>query len=235
MISPIAVLLQLIDRTLIHHQYPLSVLEFRNELLAKQKQPKILDWAADQLSAMGEHTSSWDWRDRTGMFAISFGIELPILSVAVFLSGLLAIVMKLSTAQAIAVAVVGGVAVAVIGCLVQGGIAGRISGIQICRSRDFAKAGKLRCILRSLLAWSPIITLVACAVYLVIYQINNGSMNFTLNSASTKIDAATYTGADITLLVLSSLAAVFAGILVAVISPARGIQDFLTGTRLVRK
>ena len=230
-LSSVDLLLKIIDRTFDHHAFPLHAMTFRNDLMAGKGEPEILDWAGDQLAEMAEKPSTWKWDDRIGMFAISTGLELSVITAAVFCCGFLANIFMFPIWPSCFLAVTGGlVVVGLNGFLLNGGLAIRISGVSVCREKNLRVASRLRCTLRALFGWIPWIGLMTSFVYVVIVEAKTIADNAnTVAIDETQVSAGSF-------LIVAALAFVVTcmGAIWAVFYPPRGVQDVITGTRLVR-
>lgn len=232
-LSPVDLLIKIIDRTFDHHSYPLHAITFRKELAARKNEPEILGWAEDQLAEMAETPSSWNWDDRIGMFAVSIGLEVSLISAAVFVCGFVASLFNLPTWTAGVLALAGGFGVvAAFAYLLHGGIAIRVSGVNVRRNKGLQRASRFRCVVRAIFGWSPWVAIVSSFAFMVLYEIDAEKTEI-VNSAATfeTADAIAAAGTAFSFLVFGLM---LLGIAWAVFNPARNVQDIAAGTRLLR-
>ena len=233
-ISPVDLLLQIIDRTFDHHSFPKHALAFRNELIAKKSEPGVLEWAGDQLAEMGEKPSTWNWDDRVGMFAVTIGLELSIISAFIFVSGFLGVALRLPAWLSAVFGTVGGLGLAgALSYLLTGGLAVRASGVAVCRNKDFRPASRFRCAIRGTVAWLPWTLMMASFVYL--FAVGAASEQIEIVNNSARIDADNSVIPYALLLALLMFVVACFGTVWAVFNPARNGQDVVAGTRLLRK
>jgi len=165
------------------------------------------------------------------MFAISVGVEYAIIMSAILLACFAIINSDLSAvSQAIFSWCAGCLIVGIMGYVSHGGLAIRLSSVSVRRSRDKSQASRLRTAIRAIIGWIPSITLLTMVMFLM-YHANESNAEFT-----PQIDMTTSPiGPFIAIGSLLTMAVFALGMLVAIANPIRGIQDFVTGTRLMRK
>jgi hypothetical protein len=228
--SPAEVILELLERFQAHHAYPVHVLTLREEIYARRHEPGVMQWTANQLTEMADRPSSWRWDDRLGMIAMSISIELSVFSVTMIVFGLLALTLQLEMFGAFLLlffcgAVVAGLA----GYVFHGGIAAYLSGVSIRLNGDRTAASRIKCGLRSIMAWIPWITLTSAGISFLLNQIQNDPLSLEHGIENAPLFPAVVGG------ILVSFSVMAVGILAAILFPPRGIPDFLCGTRLMRK
>jgi uncharacterized RDD family membrane protein YckC len=116
-----------------------------------------------------------------------------------------------------------GVAGVLLALLLRGGLLFGLFGVAV-QQRDGRPAGRLRCLARALVAWSPLLLLVILAAAPTGLQLSFGSARFRPPTSGLGMG-------DWTRGILIALAV--AGIAIAVWRPARGLAERLTGTVLV--
>lgn len=208
---------------------PLSFLNFVEELEKKPDSFETLTWAESNIRSFEKNAANWKWDDRLGAIAISAGLEQTVFqSISIALAFLLPFVFSggfLSYFQTILVAL--GAIVFAIGYFFKGGFVFRVLGVEIVQIRRNQVAGRLQAALRHIVAWSPFIvahSLVATTISLSV----SGAYERLSRSAS---ELAVIAGGLSTLPFL----VFYIGALVSIISPSRGLQDWLCRTRLMRK
>lgn len=221
-------LLRLVFSRLIHQTVlPGHIVDFYRELQEKEDSVETLHWACKTLRDSSDLPSKWSWDDRAAVMASTMGIELVILFSLSTACGILLMCFKDSVLGAgitmgVAAATIYGLAIWS-GYHFRGGPVFRLSGIEV-RTRDRKLASKSICAVRSAISWLPFA--IICLVMLAQIQLG---LNPTLGAPSLALSAA---------LVLTALLAsgvILVGAVFALFNPMRGIQDFLTGTVLVRK
>ena len=239
--DPVSLMLKIMDRVFDFHAFPMHAMEFRNELAARKNESGILDWAGDKLADMAEQPSTWNWDDRVGMFAISMGIEVSLFSAVLFSIGFLSMWLQVPTWAGVAIAMAGGLAAAgLLAFFTHGGIAARASDVLVCSQSSFGRASRIQCALRAIVGWIPWLAVSAAFLFLMLLEANSDGLEGGLNLIEVGSEPAPTAGPD-TLVAIGLLVALaaalitFAGMLFAVLFPARGIQDVIAHTRLIKK
>jgi hypothetical protein len=206
------------------------VLTLREEINAGRNEPGVMQWTAKQLAEMAERPSSWRWDDRLGMFAMSMSIELSVFSVTMIVFGLLALTLQLEMFGAfLLLFLCGAVVVGLAGYAFHGGIAAYLSGVSVRLNRDRTAASRFTCGLRSIIAWTPWITLISIGISFLLNQIQIDPLSLEHGIEDAPLFPAVVVG------IMASFSVMAVGILAAILFPPRGIPDFLCGTRLMRK
>jgi hypothetical protein len=164
------------------------------------------------------------WDDRLGVMAVSFGLEMTVLSTISFVLSAFAIWLQLGPLLLIAcfIAFTTMMLAATASYFSQGGPAFAIAGISVRAGRS--RASKMRCLLRSCIAWTPALI----------------SYSFIAVSSSTQVIQNSVMSPDshfnlLFLVMVGGLLLLihFLGAFISVLSPERGVQDWLAGTHLV--
>ena len=122
--------------------------------------------------------------------------------------------------------------VAAFAYLLHGGIAIRVSGVNVRRNKGLQRASRFRCVVRAIFGWSPWVAIVSSFAFMVLYEIDAEKTEI-VNSAATfeTADAIAAAGTAFSFLVFGLM---LLGIAWAVFNPARNVQDIAAGTRLLR-
>jgi uncharacterized RDD family membrane protein YckC len=226
-----------------HHSVPMHVIDFQRQFAARMQdgsKPRQdnLKWANLQLADFADRPSHWEWDDRLGLLAVSFGSELPIYTATVFASGLLLIgILEQSPMQMGPALLCLGSAVAFLsGYLFDGGLAMRFSGIQVCRKGVRYAASKLRCGIRSVVVWLPFIAIFVSLV--IVIQLEFMKQSQRTDGLNIHIGAGDSTSMQSVFLLLGLIPLgllIAFGIIWALLRPSRAIPDLLVGTELIRK
>ena len=230
------------------HSVPIHVIEFRNEFEARSRvagpgEKEHFAWAARQLAEFADRPSNWNWDDRLGLLAVAFGSEFPIYAASVFMVGFLMI--SLSVPSPLQLGVVTFAAVAALafamGFVLNGGLAMKLSGIQVCRRRTNLTASRFRCGIRNLVAWILFIDLLVSLLVVIqisLFSVEAGDAVVDALGKSIVISGNSVGAAKSVFLLLGTLPAlflIFFGVVWALISPPRGLPDLVAGTKLIRK
>jgi hypothetical protein len=208
---------------------PVHVVEFVKELQSRPNDRETLAWAVEQLRAMTERPGTLRWYDRLISAFVSFGVEYEVYQIGINL--LAFALLGVSDIPIIATVVMTATLVLpfVIGYWTRRGIAFSLVGIAVRRA-DGAPASRLRCAVRNLAAWAT--TLVAFGAFAAISPLF-------IADQPPRPNAPPQYGAEMFWAMLTNCGAsflllvTFIGTIFAIISPKRGPQDYLAGTRLV--
>ncbi len=212
------------------HDHPVDVMKFSRELAERRDGKDVFEWMVNRLNDSIERPTTWNWVDRIGMLAISTSLEFGLLMTVVFVASFFVMLVSQSTMlQTVVSSLAGLCLVATYGYFFNGGPAMHLSGIALRRSRDKAPASRFRSMCRSLVAWFPWVVLISMLIFLMFYQLNNDPEVINITAENSDITL------PILLISLFPLLLVMVGILFAVLSPSRGLPDYLVGTRMMRK
>ena len=211
-----------------HQLLPGHALDFIEQLALRENEASTLTWAEETLQAMPDRPSTLGWDDRLGILAISMCTEM-----AVYSSLVLVLTITLSTLCSLPLPATICFTTAImltiptlLGFFFRGGPVFHISAIQLRRPRG-GTASRLQGAWRSLLVWLP---------WLASYCSFAAFTSFTLQTTTggPQQDPAFSTALTfITIGMLASMALHTGAALFALVQPQRGIQDWLSGTRLV--
>ena len=226
-----------------HHSVPMHVIAFQRQFAARtndglKTRTDNLKWADLQLAEFADRPSHWEWDDRLGLLAVSFGSELPIYTATVFAGGLLLIgLLELSPLQMGPALLCLGSAIAFLsGYLFDGSLAMRFSGIQVCRKGVRYAASKLRCGFRNVVVWLPFIAIFAALVILIQLEFMKQSERTDgLNIHIVAGDSALMQSVFLLLGLIPCGLLIAVGIVWALLRPSRAIPDLVAGTELIRK
>jgi hypothetical protein len=213
--------------------------DFLRELTGRPDDGATLAWAAEQLRAQADRPATLRWDDRLGVLCVSMGTEFNAVTLACGAAGWLAaqfdsialpVWMFLAPLAALALPVAATYAF-------RGGPVFRLVGIEV-RRRDGAPAGRWRCAWRGLLAWGGFVwfyTLIAWIGVKAMSSVSQPTADGAAGPLLTFTQDQMWWALPSICCSESLILASAAGLLVAVLSPSRGLQDFLAGTRLVPK
>ncbi len=227
-LNPIELIKGLLDVFIDFQVVPAHVLTFREELewLGEQQQP--LEKIEQRLAELAELPAAWRWDDRAGILAVTMGLEMSILMT---LLGSMAMLLPLLLPSVIVCSLLtfglGSALVLLLGGLTRGGPVFRFSGVLVRRDQSLAPASALRCAVRNWVAWLPI--LIGLTSFAVM-------MAEVIRMAHLGVEEQMNLSVLVSLLLWLPLAAitVFGGIY-SIARPSRGLQDWICGTRLIRK
>jgi hypothetical protein len=228
-----AVLARLIEGGIL----PGHVRDFVEQLASQPATAETLAWARAQLELMAHRPAVLRWDHRLATLAVSASTEQTVYVTVAWMPALVLAAWPtqpggLTVALA---ALTGLLAPWAVGYWLWGGPVFLLTGVQV-RLRNGQPAGRLRCAWRNLLAWAPAMlgnSLLACSVVLFFVDPETGEAmaEFALNSQDG-------TAREFLALMFgwtALLALHAAGACIAFLSPRRGLQDFLAGTRLATK
>jgi serine/threonine protein kinase len=212
----------LIDRIVL----PGHIIDYYRDLLAKDRNLKTLQWSSETLRDSSAKPSKWTWDDRTAVLGTSFGVEcgatyttgvIASLALGWLLPGLayegLTLFWFLSFCLLIW-----------LGWHFRGGPVFGLAGVEVRTRKDMQPASRWRCALRTAIVWLP----VSLALYTLVVQIR-------INIQSMSDPPSIYFSVGLTLISIVAWFTALSGGLFSIFNPARGIQDFLVGTILVRR
>ena len=213
------------------NDHPVELTTLHSELKNRQDDSTKYRWLVNRLNDMLEKPSSWNPLDRIGMTAISVSVEYVIIMSTILLAYFAIVETNLSAiSQTVFSWCAGCLIVGIMGYFFHGGLAIRISKISVRRSRDKSEASRLRAAIRAIFGWLPWITLLTMTMFLI-FHANESKAELTQQFDLTQSPV----GPLIAIGSLPLMALFGIGLILAIANPARGIQDFVTGTRLMRK
>ncbi|MEL7498712.1 MAG: protein kinase [Planctomycetota bacterium] len=214
---------------------PQSLNQFLVELDAREKRASTLDWADTELARLEKKNPVLTWDIRIGVLALTLGVEA--LAFSLVASGLwlvcfymLPMAMEVRYAFGIFCSLLLPMGLA---AYFNGGFVFRVMGIQVCDKygRPASAAANM---VRAGLSWLPLMCITGAMILSLIYtdaQIHESA------SEPGSVDYETTHNENLVLIAaLSMLASMLIstlGVFVAILSPKRGIIDFLLGTRLM--
>ena len=231
-VSPIELVQRLLQHFIKHQVAPVHVLEFQKELKSCESDAESLKAVGERLGELANSPSAWNWDDRLGVLAVSTSLEAAIGAnlcwmVATICDYYLALP---TTALVISMIVLFGSIAFTLGWFFQGGPAFRFTGVSLRKNKTLEPASKFRMAFRNLISWLPMILTgtLGSAVF-------SKSFNFVKTEqimAQANVDYSVYM-----LLVPAFFIFMIAllGAIYSIARPSRGIQDLITGTRLIRK
>ncbi len=208
---------------------PLADQDFHTELMQRDATQESLDWAVDRLRQAVKTPSRLRWDDRLGLLSISMFAELSLYVTAISLIATMPMLLPEGISLIWTLGVPATVLASVpifLGAYLNGGPVFRFARVRVLRQKDGRPAGRWRCAWRSFLAWFPFMAVMTVLIYVGLVM-----GNVTIDSDTSQ---------EMAILALTIIAAVglilllfVVGLIVALISPRRGIQDLLAGTLLV--
>lgn len=204
---------------------PGHIVDFHQKLMVSDKNLETLQWCCEELRDSSDRPSKWSWDDRVAVMASTMGIELFTLS---SLSFGIVILMRMFSGLS-SYALIGVVSACFYGLAVflgfhfRGGPVFHLSGIEVRRT-DWKRASKLRCGIRSAIAWAPL----AILNYAMMVQVSFGDQS-TISAEAVVIFLVLLLG------VFGAVLFTLLGVAVSVLNSRRGLQDFLSGTVLMRE
>ena len=196
---------------------PGSGLDLAKELETRADNDDTLKWVVTELRHMGHRPGAMSWDERLGALAISFGLEATFVQT---LSLVAAVVVRATTGKLWMLLVLALALPMIVGFLFRGGPVFRLAGVKV-RSKG-EPAGPVRCAFRNFIAWAPLTTASALLMWIAAEIIHPPGPQVTGMER----------GIYFMVLVLG-LGVFVVGAFFTVLSPKRGLHDFLTGTELV--
>jgi hypothetical protein len=217
---------------------PESAVEFLRELQNKPKQVSTLIWAAGVLEKMSKQLADLTWDSRVGILGASLGFEAPVYFAITLTSFLIMFwwmpfsftwTVLMATAMSLAPPLLAGV-------FFRGGPVFRLMGVDVCK-RKGGPATPLTCAFRNAISWLPMIS--AAGLFLIPNLLANSSNKARNSPDDTIILIQQHQNLLIATVValatmLMTLVLVI-GLIWSVRNPHRGLQDLVSGTRLMPK
>ena len=230
------------------HSAPIHVLEFQKEWESRMRAESMgiepFHWAERELADFADRPSTWRWDDRLGLLSVSFGVELPIYVFTVMATGYLMIIGFSLPAWLIGTItmVLGLTAATLNGFFFEGGVAMKISQVQVCRRRIYEAASRVRCGLRNLFVWAPYVMFFTCIVLVMKIVFASEQPNapevvdgLTVSAMGVASDQVSMDIIPVLFGLLISSCTLAVGFIWALCWPARAIPDLIVGTELIRK
>lgn len=209
---------------------PVHAVEFVDELERRPPDRATLRWSAEQLRDLITRPAAVRWYDRLIGIGVSY-VEQEAYQKAI---GLLALALLTVNSVTILVSAVFGAALllpTLVGYWTKGGPVFSLVGLAVRRA-DGGPASRVRCAIRNLVAWS--VTLFALGMIMVIVPMFAPDTPPTPGQPpafSFELLVSMLFSCGSGFLMLISLV----GMIYAILSPQRGVQDIIAGTRLVPK
>ena len=214
---------------------PGHVADFYQQLAQKPEEPETLDWVDEQLSSFADQRSSWRWDDRLGVLAISFGTEMTIYYTLSIVLGLLFASLAPDSSPQLRLGILFGVMLGLVlalGDFFRGGPVFQFAGIQVRRYRN-GVAGRLRCAVRNFIAWFPAVSgFCMFGLWLADFIIRSQTPT---TESSEVLREHTFFYVALSVVWFVPVILHFLGAVISVLSPSRGVQDWLAGTYIVPK
>ncbi len=230
--NPIQILTALLDAIIANHVVPEHVLLFREHLDHYQGDPEAMRKIEQYLESMEDRPSAWQWDDRLGVSAATFGMEYSPVFSLILVASLFAAFKLDATAISLGMFLFSLTSLIVLsfGYLFRGGPAFRFSGVSVRRNSDLMPASQVRCAIRNWVGWFPVMLFLVIFAMLV-------HMGLGINRLQTETLAAEVPPLFIGLLVVvvPVFLIVLIGLAISITRPSRGIADLICGTRLMRK
>jgi uncharacterized RDD family membrane protein YckC len=198
---------------------------FLGELATRPPNSESIEWAAHALRDIADRPASITWSDRLVSLACCLGTEYQIYQILITLVTI-ALCFNPAVSRNVGLAVGLAISLAlpvVTGLWLRGGPIFRLMGIEVWRT-DGAVAGRVRCGIRSFIAWMIPMAQQGTVTSLLAFSAREGKPLGVLSDP-----VLTWTLNGVSCLMFFWLA----GVIYAVARPARGIQDVIAGTCLV--
>ena len=226
-VQAVNIMLELLRRYMQLQDHPASLMQLTDELERKQNDADVFDWLVSKLNESIDQRTTWNWIDRAGMSAITFGVEFSFLFFLVFsfsfLVGSFGFPIQICLTVVSAYAIVGAY-----GFFFNGGPAMRLSNVLLCSHASKKRVSAMMASVRNAIAWTPTILILGMG-FAMIY---GGQKEATLIGVDFT-DSSTHTWGWLLLFLM--LLAVFGFMFFAILNPRRGVPEYVTGTRLMRK
>lgn len=216
---------------------PSSVQDFLIELKQRPKNDATLGWAGQRLKELSKNLGSLAWDTRLGILGATMGIELVI---NILVAGCIFLfcyyLAPIPNEYRFFVGVVGGLVLPVIFSIVFcGGPVFQFMGIQVCNSRG-RPAGKLTCMIRAAITWMPVIALLGAFLMLMIFSetVTSGIEPET-GSIASDMKENPWLGLSVLAVIGLSGLVITIGMLFSILSPKKGMVDYLLRTQLMPK
>jgi len=213
---------------------PSSVQDFIGDLVKRPKKKETLGWAEDQLKLLSKTPSEPTWDSRLGLLSATVGIEFVFYSLTATLLILTCyFVIPIPHSYRFIVGTAAGLLVPIgLSIWSKGGPIFRVMNFQVCNLRG-RPAHWMTVAVRAAISWLPAIVILACFLMLMLIaesqtthiKPETGSLGEYLeNSKVILVGLIVFFAAAISLSI---------GMLFSILSPKRGLIDYLLGTCLL--
>lgn len=216
---------------------PSSVQDFLIELEQRPKTDSTLQWAKEHLATHSNRVESLTWDSRLGVLGATMGIELiayGLVASAIFM--FCYFVAPLPNAYRFFVGL--GLSLIfpmVLGCWFGGGPVFQFMGIQVCNSRGRKSQG-LICAMRAAISWLPAIAFVGiCILFMMLSETQAKHIEPAVGTLTHDLKTHPWGMFGSMVVLVLSMISLGIGLLVSVVSPKKGLVDFLLRTRLMPK
>jgi len=217
---------------------PLSAQSFLLQLRQQPESASTLSWTVDKLRGLSGKLGRIDWETRVGVLGITVGFEYLLFTiVAAFLYLLAYFVIPIpNPSRFFAGLILGLILPVALGVIFHGGFIFHLMGISVTNRRG-KQVGYFKLFVRSFLAWLPVIAATGTWMILIVgsEHVYTPDIEPEPGSLAADMKANPMIMFHATAISLFSFMAIAAGIFVSLISPTRGLQDYLVGTRLTPK
>jgi hypothetical protein len=207
------------------------------ELQHQPNNESTLTWAIDQLRSLSGKLGKIDWETRVGILGITVGIEYllyTMISAFMYLLAFFVIPVPNPSRYFVGLAL-SLIAPVILGVIFRGGITFHFMGISISNNKG-KRVGYFRLITRSFLSWLPAVA--ATGAWMICIIGGNVRMNAEepeVGSLAADFVANPMIALYALLIIAACILSQAAGVLISLVSPTRGLQDYLIGTRLLPK
>ena len=217
---------------------PLSAQSFLGELPQQPNDKSTLAWTTEKLNSFTGKLNRIDWETRVGVLGITVGIEYLLYSLfASFIFLLAFFVIPVPNPIRFFIGLsVSLIAPVVLGVIFHGGPVFHLMGISVT-NRKGQQVGYFKLITRSLLSWLPACAATGAGMIMTMFGNANMHKDVTPEVGSMAADMIGNPMIPLTLVAIGFLCFILqvAGVFVSLYSPRRGLQDYLSGTRLTPK
>lgn len=216
---------------------PLSAQSFLMELQNQPNKESTLTWAIDNLRSLSGKLGKIDWETRVGILGITVGIEYllyTMISAFMYLLAFFVIPAPNPSRYFVGLAL-SLIAPVILGVIFNGGITFHFMGISVSNNKG-NRVGNLKLIARSFLSWLPAVA--ATGAWMILVIGGNVRMNAEkpeVGSLAADFVANPMIALYALLIIAFCLLSQATGILISLVSPTRGLQDYLIRTRLLPK
>ena len=213
---------------------PVSAIDFLTELSQHRlREQETLHWSIEQLRSLRQNMAELHWDSRIGIMGVTIGLEGVIygmLSLAVYT--VLLFWSPVSISWSFATGFLSSLVLPmVMGFWMRGPIF-RFMDIDICHQQG-GQASRMICALRNALAWGPLMIVTGAMTAFsgaglarIKDELVEGSFAYALHNSPVL-------AGGIFAVAVAAMVLIVAGVVVAIRNPERGIQDFVSCTRLL--
>ncbi len=216
---------------------PVSAQRFLADLRKMPDNKATIKWSIEELKSLGSFLGRIDWETRVGVLGITVGFEYLLYSIlSAFMYVLAYFVIPVPNPSRFFLGLAMSLVVPVVlGVIFRGGLVFHVMGIAVTNTKG-RRVGPLKLVTRSFLSWLPAMALTG--VWLICLIAGNvQTTNATPDAGSLAADIKGNPFIILHALLIGGLSgmAVVAGVVATLVSPTRGLQDYLIGTRLTPK